>query len=190
MARLLSHRASRLHNLVTQYPKESCWAEFSALLVRYYKLPHGSRFALKRTRSPRSMRALVRANIKIRRKPFRPAEHPNHDDTIRVSKICQRIAQLLPPHYAFVVIGVGPDGRQISSRKSLQAWRTLPPCDDLWWRHTESALLTTRAHTMLAELDEGVETPEQTIPYAVLQALLTQFGQTSVQQALMELHLV
>ena len=136
------------------------------------------------------MRALVRADIKIRRKPFRPAEHPNHDETIRVSKICQRIAQLLAPHYAFAVIGVGPDGRQVSGRKSLQVWRTLPPCDDLWGRHTANALLTTRAHAMLAELDEGVETPEQTIPHAVLQALLTQFGQMSVQQALTELQLV
>ena len=136
------------------------------------------------------MRALVRADIKIRRKPFHPAEHPNHDETIRVSQICQRIAQLLAPHYAFVVIGVRPDGRQVSGRQSLQAWRTLPPCDDLWWRHTENALLTTRAHAMLAELEEGVETPEQTIPHAVLQALLTQFGQTSMQQALRELQLV
>jgi hypothetical protein len=182
-----------MQKLLTQYPKKSRWTEFSETLVCYYKLPYGSRFALKRKGAARSAHALVRPDIKIRRKLFRQAEQPNRDDTIRVGKLYKRIAQMLAPHYAYVVIGFGPDGTQVPGHMTIQTWRTMPskpPLDPAGWRRAEIAMLTKRALTMIADLDEGVEASAQKIPQAVIQALLAQFDQTSVKDALTELRLV
>jgi hypothetical protein len=185
-------------NITSEYPKVTTWAEFSAKLVRFYNLPEGSGFALKR-HSASARRIIVRSDIKIRRKPLVKADHPHRHDNLKAIDVIKRIKNMLPPHYKFSVIAIGPDGARVDGHTSLDVWRSRAPkptpqqlqqeAETDWLRREEVGKLCKLALMMLADLSEGVEDPEQKIPQAVIQALLDQFGNTFVKAAVVDLRL-
>jgi hypothetical protein len=133
----------------------------------------------------------------IRRRLFLMHEHPRGPD-IRVSEICQRIEDMLSPHYRaqFSVIAFGPDGKQVPKQTTLKGWCDKPPKPtreqktDAAIRREEIKNLTDQMHKVLADLEEGIEDPAQKIPQAVIQALLEYFNNEDVKEALKELRLV
>jgi len=189
-------------NLAVLYPKVTPWAEFSAKLARYYNLPNGSRFALKRQGAAGKIsRGIVRSDVRVRRRPLRDAEHPNrHGSRLTASELFRRIEKMLAPHHhRFRVVGLGPDGKRIDGHTTLGAWRRKPSKpttqqiqlekEGASLRREEIRGLTVLAYRAIADLEEGIEDPEQKIPQAVLQALLDQFDHGSVRDAVRELRL-
>ena len=82
----------------------------------------------------------------------------------------------------------------------LTTWRRKPPkpteqqiqqeTERAWLHREEIGQLSKRARSMIADLMEGIEEPEEKIPQALIQALLDQFGNGSMKNALVELRLV
>lgn len=62
-------------NVEREYPKTGAWGELSEKLARYYGLPNGVRFALRR-KGKASSRPFVRADFEVRRRVFKRDDHP------------------------------------------------------------------------------------------------------------------
>jgi hypothetical protein len=144
----------------------------------------------------KNTRTIVRSDVRIHRKLLRAQDHPNRDGNLRSSVLYKRIEEMLAPHHGFSVIGFGPNGMKVPGNTTLNTWRSMPSkptheqINNVWLRREEIKGLVNRAHTMIADLDEGIEDSEQKIPQALIQALLENFGNSHVKDALVELRLI
>jgi len=158
-----------------KYPKETPWEEFSDKLVRYYKLPYGSRFALKRGGAAKTRRARGRSDIRIHRQLLLKEQHPRHDN-LTTSDVCNRIEVMLAPHHGhkFSVIGIGPDGVRIDGHTTLKTWRNKAPKPTARQTHyalqrrEEIATLVEKGLILITDLEEGLGESEQKIPQAMI----------------------
>ena len=181
-----------MSNLHKEYPKNTTWEDLSDRLVKYYRLPHGSYFALS-TKDGR----IVRKDRRFSRKPLLRQDHPL-DERLSISDIHKRIGALLAVNLKqldWKVLAFGPGiNDPLDTRTLLRKWQNMTP--DLTAQRRESKamraveideFLLPRALEALDELDEGIEDPEDKVPQAVIAALIRRYDVRDVKKALLEL---
>lgn len=176
------------------YPRTSTWGDLSDKLVKHYRLPNGSRFALCRKRKSSSARPFVRADFEVRRKALRRTDHPGLGPTL-VSDVCRTVQDMLAPASRAEVIALGPDGQPLHGNRMLKTWREMPGKVTQAERNAAEARrlvvedLRRTAMSDLAELEEAVEDPDSEVTEAVMRALVDRYGHEPVRAAFQQLRL-
>jgi hypothetical protein len=176
------------------YRRVSTWDDLNAKLVKHYRLPHGSKFAIRRNKGAGSSRPFLRADTEVRRKLFRKAEHPREDNP-RISDVCRRIEAMLAPSSRSDVVALEPNGGVLDGKKKLKTWQKIPgkitqdERDVAEMRRLTVEEIRRLAVWSLSELEEGIEDPHTDVTEAVLRALIDRYGDVSVREAIRKLRL-
>jgi hypothetical protein len=176
-------------NISMTYPKESTWADFSSRLCRSYGLPYGSKFVVEATTGRR-----VRDDKIYRRKSLKPSYH-TYDDTTRVSEVVTRIGDMLAVTGSGrrpKIVAIGPDGHAIPGNTLVVNWRRREPAatpeqlELRTMRREEIEYLKPMAARALADIEEGIEDPEDKMPVAVILELIERYGPEAVRDGIAE----
>ena len=176
------------------YPRTSTWGEFNDKLVKHYRLPNGSRFALRRKGRSNGTRPFVRSDSDVRRKLFRRDDHPRHDH-IRVVEMCRNIEAMLSPSSRTSVVALKPNGEPLDGKTMLKTWREMPgritqeQRDAVEMRRIVVEDLRQLVIGSLTDLEEAIEDPHSEVTEAVMRALVDRYGDESVRDAFRRLRL-
>ncbi len=176
------------------YPRTSTWSDLSDKLAKHYRLPNGSKFALRRKGKATGTRPFVRADAEVRRKLFRRSEHPRENET-RVVDICRTIEAMLAPGSRTAVVALKPNGESVDGKTTLKRWRQVPgritqeERDAAEMRRVVIEGLRRLATSNLIDLEEAIEDPHSEVTEAVMRALVDRYGDQSVRDSLQRLRL-
>lgn len=176
------------------YPRTSTWGEFNEKLVKHYRLPNGSRFALRRKGKAGGTRPFVRADSDVRRKLFRRDDPPRHGQ-IRIADICRDIETMLAPGSRSTVVALKPNGESLDGKTMLKRWQEIPgritqeERDAAEMRRIVVEDLRRLAVGNLSDLEEAIEDPHSDVTEAVMRALVDRYGEKSVRDAFRRLRL-
>lgn len=178
-----------------KFPKTGEFGNLSEKLVRHYRLPNGTRFALRRKGRSTSSRPFLRADLEVRRKYFRREEHPA-GDAVSAASICRAVEMMLyPGHPHGGVVIIRPDGEVADGKTHLRSLRALPARPTQADRDAAEIKrqliqeVRSSARTSLMELEEAIEDPHTVITEAVLLALEDRYDAAAVRDAVKRLRL-
>lgn len=177
------------------FNKESTWSEISTRFCRFHGLPYGSSLKVVYASNSKYPKGRVQRNNTVyRRATFRKA-------TLAQALDDENVAYLIDNHLLPYIdinlrelgaeIGAfSPEGDRLDRRTYLRTWRSLPPLpteDEIEAenaREREIDEIADEVRKLISSISEFRWDPEDTIPQAVLRALIRTYGATLVQKAM------
>lgn len=186
--------------LTKTFPKLTTWEDLQSRLVKCYRLPYGSSFALLYDAHPRYGDRKVRSEFQVRRRRIARAEHDTSaPGQLRVSEILDRIRRMLAidlDKESMIIAAFGPGKVRLAGNKTLAKWREIEPDLTPEQRQAErmrldeiNTFIAPMCRSALDEVAEGIEDPETKIPQAMLAELFYAYGRETVRDAVREIGL-
>jgi hypothetical protein len=176
------------------FSKENEWEEISRLFCRFHGLPFGSELKVRYVSNPRFDKGRIqRSNTRYRRAVFNRnvMTRANDEENIR-SLIDNRLLPYIdidPKALGAEIAAYGPDGDRLDSNTLVRTWRGMDPKPTEGEIEAKNAQLQEieetagEAKRIIAGLAEFRWAPEETIPRAVVRALVSTFDPDTVRLA-------
>ncbi len=181
---------SNIHN---RFPKRTTWGDFSQRLCKFYRVPFGSSFALvgrnqRRVRDDKLVsRKLITAAVILRRPRQTVRQMIDNIETMLATP---------PAHHGWEIEARDPRNQKIDPRTHLATWRAMEPALTAAEREAKRMrkdeienFIRPLAAGYIAELEEGLEEPENKVPTALLAELVEHYGVGDIRAAITELRI-